>query len=245
MNALVCLAISATTATFVYMLYNKNKTNWSTIKLSVKLLIGFWLLVGTYFFTESLRILLFSFGIADIDKHIYLLGLIPFILIPFPLVFYIIYVITGSRQTSLVISIIFIIFGTLYLANIYRSDISGPDISFWGSVYSVNSSFAILTLISGLFIVPTSMIIALMVVILVGRVSSLKKNRIILHLFSISLIFDFILLNNIAILGEIQIASRIFIFIGCIFGYLVQFHSDSINPKPQTVQYYGGVEVFE
>ena len=239
MNAIVCLAISATTAAFVYMLYNKNKDRSGIINTSLKSLICFWLFVGTYFLSESVRISLFSFGIADFDKYIYLLGSILFVLIPVPLVFYIIYVITGSRQTSLAISIIIILFGTVYLATMNRSDISGPDVSFWSSVYSVNSNFSTMTLIYGLFIIPTSMIIGLMSLIFSERVSISKTNGTILSLFSISFIFDFILLNNITITGEIQMASRIFVFIGCIFGYLLHIQFDLLNLKPQALPYKG------
>lgn len=245
MNALVCLAITVSTTVFAYMLH-KNKMRWNNISQpSLKSLIGFWLLVGIYYLLGSIRIVLYSLGIADIDKYIYHLASIPFVLIPVPLAFYIIYIITGNRRTSFAVSLIFIIFGAIYILMMNKSGISGPDISFWGSVYSVHGDFAIITYISGLFIVPTSMILGLMLLIFFGKVSNSANSKIIFSLFSISFVFDFILLSYIAQSGEMQMASRIFVFIGSVFGYLAQFQPDSIKPRPRFVRYEGEDNEFE
>ncbi len=245
LNALVCLAITISTTAFAYMLY-KNKEKWNKISQpSLKALIGFWLLVGIYFLLGSIRIILYSSGMADIDKYTYYLASIPFVLIPVPLAFYIIYIITGKRRISFGVSFIFTIFGVIYLLLLNKSGISGPDISFWGSVYSVNNDFAIITYISGLFIVPTSMILGLMLLIFFRKVSNSTRSKIIFSLFSISFVFDFILLSYIAQSGEMQMASRIFIFIGSVFGYLAQFQPDSIKPKPCFPRYEDGNDEFE
>lgn len=245
LNAVVCLAITISTTAFAHMLY-KNKEKWNKISQpSLKALIGFWVLVGIYFLLGCIRIILYSFGLDDIDKYIYHFASIPFVLIPVPLAFYIIYIITGNRRTSFAVSLIFTIFGVIYLLLLNKFGISGPDISFWGSAYSVNSDFAIITYISGLFIVPTSMILGLMLLIFFGKVSNSTSSKIIFSLFSISFVFDFILLSYIAQSGEMQMASRIFVFIGSVFGYLAQFQPDSIKPRPRFVRSEDGDDEFD
>jgi hypothetical protein len=142
-------------------------------------------------------------------------------------------------RTSYTVSLAFTVFGAIYLLSINNSGISGPVLSSWGSVYSVNSEFAIITYILGLFIIPTSMILGLMFLILLGKVSNSKRSKLIFGLFSISFVFDFVLMSYIALSGEMQMASRIFVFLGSVFGYLSQFRSDSINQVPHFIKFEG------
>jgi hypothetical protein len=117
--------------------------------------------------------------------------------------------------------------------------------TYWGSIYSINSDVALVTFISGLFIVPTSMIIGLMFLILFGKILDPTKTRIILNLFSVSFVFDFILANSIVQSGEIQMASRIFVFLGTVLGYMALFHPETFKIPPFFEQYEDGEDEFE
>lgn len=244
MNALVCFAVTASTLSFAYLLH-KNKNKWNEISQpSLKALTVFWMLVGIYYLLEGTRIGLFVLGTSDIGMYIYEIASIPFVLISVPLVYYIIYILTGNKRISFAVCLVFALFGEIYLISMYKLGISEPAISFWGSVYSVNSDLAIITYISGLFIVPTSMILGLILLIFFGKLADPLKTRIVFSLFSISFVFDFILVNFIAQTGEMQMAARIFVFIGSIFGYLALFQPESLKTRPHFIQYEGEDDEF-
>jgi len=107
----------------------------------------------------------------------------------------------------------------------------GPSTGYWGSTYEINSDIAINVYLSGLFIVPTSMILGLLLLILLQRVPRRLQYRITFSLVAISMIFDFLLLDNIAPSGHTQMASRLFIFIGVILGFFVYFTPMSFDKK--------------
>jgi hypothetical protein len=244
MNALVCIAIVISVLAFSYM-QNKKKDKSNKITLpSQNALILFWFLVGIYYLFEGILMALASSGLSALDVYVYLISEILLVLIPLPLAYYIMYILTGNRQHSLAVSLVFALFGMIYLILLKDQGISGPLVSDWSIIYSLKSNFAIITYVSGLFIVPTSMIMGLMLLILLGKISNPKKSRIVFNLFSISFVFDFILMNSITQSGEMQLASRIFVFLGSVLSYLAFFQPEilDIRPLPNFEPYCGGVD---
>ena len=76
----------------------------------------------------------------------------------------------------------------------------------------------------------------LLLLILLQRIPKRLQNKIAFSLVAISLIFDFMLLDNIAPSGHTQMAARIFIFIGVVLGYfayftLVSFDKNSMEER--------------
>jgi len=246
MNAIVSFAITVSTIAFVHSLHRKRNVQNIQSLPSLKALMLFWSLIGIYFFFEGLRMVSSYAGFLDLDVFLFDLASIPFVFISLPLVYFIIYIISGSQRISLGVSLVFALFGAAYLLLMYVSGISGPEISYWGSTYSINSDYAILIHLSGLYIVPTSMILGLMVLILFKKVAKLKKYKVAMSLFSISFVSDFILLNSIFGTGEMQMASRIFVFIGIVLGFMAFFPPESFKStlEPHFIPYTGEEEEF-
>ena len=244
MNAIVCFAIVLATFAFAITLHqNKNKQKIES-RPTLNTLIAFWLLVGTFFLFAGLRTLAAYGNFALVETSLYNFGSIPFAFITVPLVYFIIYIILGDHRASLGVSTVFFIFGSIYLIALFGFGIIGPFTDEWGSTFEINSDVAINVYLSGLFIVPTSMILGLMLLILLQRVPKRVQNRIAFSLVAISLIFDFMLLDNIAPSGATQMAARIFIFIGVVLGYFSYF-SESFDKRLEMMDRRLGVSQTE
>lgn len=223
LNALVCFAIVLATSAFAVSLHNNKKNQKSESRPTVNALIVFWSLVGAFFLFAGLRILAAYGNFTEVAKYLYYIGSVPFAFITVPLVYFIIYIILGDTRVSFGVSTVFLIFGGVYLVALFGFGVIGPFTTEWGSTFEINSGIAINVYLSGLFIVPTSMIMGLLLLILLQRVPKRLQNKIAFSLVAISLIFDFMLLDNIAPSGSTQMAARIFIFIGVVLGFFVYF----------------------
>lgn len=223
LNAIVSFAIVLAAFAFAVSLHQNKKNQKAESIPTVNALIIFWSLVGAFFLFAGLRTLAAYGNFTEIEKTLYYTGAIPFAFVTVPLVYFIIYIILGDTRISLGVSTVFLIFGGIYLIALFGFGIIGPSATEWGSTFEINSNIAINVYLSGLFIVPTSMILGLMLLILLQRVPKRLQNKIAFSLVAISLIFDFMLLDNIAPSGATQMAARIFIFIGVVLGFFVYF----------------------
>ncbi len=223
LNAIVCFAIVLAAFAFAVSLHQNKKNQKEESMPTVNALIVFWWLVGAFFLFAGLRTLAAYGNFTEVEKTLYYMGSIPFAFVTVPLVYFIIYIILGDTRISLGVSTVFLIFGGIYLIALFGSGIIGPSATEWGSTFEINSDIAINVYLSGLFIVPTSMILGLLLLILLQRVPRRLQNKIAFSLVAISLIFDFMLLDNVAPSGATQMAARIFIFIGVVLGFFVYF----------------------
>jgi len=229
LNAIVCFAIVLAAFAFAVSLHQNKKNQKEESIPTVNALIIFWSLVGTFFLFAGLRTLAAYGNFTEIEKNLYYMGSIPFAFVTVPLVYFIIYIILGDTRISLGVSTVFLIFGGIYLIALFGFGIIGPSVTEWGSTFGINSDIAINVYLSGLFIVPTSMILGLLLLILLQRIPRRLQNKIAFSLVAISLIFDFMLLDNIAPSGHTQMAARIFIFIGVVLGFFVYFTPLSLD----------------
>ncbi|MDO8728161.1 MAG: hypothetical protein Q7J35_19070 [Candidatus Methanoperedens sp.] len=244
LNAIICFAIVLATFAFAVTLHqNKNRQKGESIP-TLNALIIFWSLVGMFFLFAGLRTLAAYGNFIEVETALYYFGSIPFAFITVPLVYFIIYIILGDHRVSIGVSTVFLIFGSIYLIALFGFGIIGPFTEEWGSTFEINSDLAINVYLSGLFIIPTSMILGLMLLILLQRVPKRVQNRIAFSLVAISLIFDFMLLDNIAPSGATQMAARIFIFIGVVLGYFSYF-SESFDKKLEMMDNRLGVSQTE
>jgi hypothetical protein len=244
LNAIVCFAIVLATFAFAVTLHqNKDRQKEESIP-TLNALIVFWSLVGMFFLFAGLRTLAAYGNFKEVETALYYSGSIPFAFITVPLIYFIIYIILGDHRVSTGVSTLFMIFGSIYLIALFGFGIIGPFNEEWGSTFEINSNLAINVYLSGLFIVPTSMILGLMLLILLQRVPKRLQNRIAFSLVAISLIFDFMLLDNIARSGATQMAARIFIFIGVVLGYFSYF-SESFDKKLEIMDRRSGVSQTE
>ncbi len=239
LNALVCFAIVLATTAFAVSLHHNKKNQKEESRPTVNALIIFWSLVGAFLLLAGLRILAAYGNFTEVAKNLYYIGSVPFAFITVPLVYFIIYIILGDTRVSFGVSTIFLIFGGVYLVALFGFGIIGPSTTEWGSTFEINSDIAINVYLSGLFIVPTSMILGLLLLILLQRVPKRLQNKIAFSLVAISLIFDFMLLDNIAPSGATQMAARIFIFIGVVMGFFVYFTPVILGMNPDMEDRFG------
>lgn len=231
LNALICFAITICAITFAYTL-RQHRGDYSIKSIpALKSLVSFWIVVGLIYLFTGIRMLAAYSGNQWLDQMLYYAASIPFAFMAMPLVYFIIYVIVGDRTTSWAVSSVFAIFGIIYLGFLFIQGTTTPVASEWGSIIEINSDYALNAYISGLFIVPTSMILGLLAVIIMQKVARPLQYKISMLLVAISLVFDFALSDIIAVADMVQFASRIFVLVGIVLGFLAYFPPLIIKEK--------------
>ncbi|MEZ5336071.1 MAG: hypothetical protein R2741_12990, partial [Methanolobus sp.] len=205
--------------------YNENS------KPALFSLIVFWTIVALTYLPTTARMFAAYFGNQELDAIMYFIAAVPFAFIPVPLAFFIIYVITGSTKIGEYIALVFALIGAAYLAFLYNSGIVGPVVSEWGSIFMINSDAAINLYLMGLFVIPTSMILGLLLLILLQRMPKRLRYRTALPLVAISFVFDFMLTDTIAIVDAMQVFARLFVLIGTVLAYLAYFPPVTVQEK--------------
>jgi glucan phosphoethanolaminetransferase (alkaline phosphatase superfamily) len=231
LNSTICFAIGLSSLAFAWVLLAKNEQNRETSRPALFSLVIFWTLVGLTYLPTSVRMMAAYRGNMEIDAILYFIAAVPFAFVSVPLVFFIIYIITGSKKTGEYLALLFTILGAAYLTFMYQSGIVGPKISEWASIFSVNSDLAIHIYLVGLFVIPTAMILGLLLLILLQRVPKRIRYRTVLPLVAISFVFDFMLTDVIAIIDVMQVFSRAFVLIGTVLAYLAYFPPLTIQEK--------------
>lgn len=238
LNALICFAISICAITFAHTIrHHRSDYNVKSMP-ALKALISFWVVVGIIYIFTGLRMFAAYSGNLDLDQLLYYVSSIPFAFMAMPLVYFIIYVIVGDRKTSWAVSSVFAIFGLIYLGFLFIQGTTTPLVFEWGSIIELNSNYALNAYILGLFILPTSMILGLLAVIITQKVTRNLQYKISMLLVAISLVFDFTFLDIIAVADLYQLATRIFILIGIVLGFLAYFPPLSIKEKIAATEMY-------
>ena len=230
-NIFINLAISLVSLVYTITLYNKycdcNENNRPTQVSSMMI----WAMVSIFFIIDTARQLVAISGNETFQLQLYLISLVPLTLVSLPIVFIVIYIVSGNRNIGIIVSSIFLLFSFLYIyTTIQMGGINFVTTS-WGTLAISNNAIANTIFLSGLFIVPTSLILGLLVLILLKQVPMFRKYKICLSLLSISLVYDFLLLNSISQTGEMMIASKIFIFLGVVLSYLASFPPKIIESR--------------
>ncbi|MBP1910236.1 hypothetical protein [Methanolobus bombayensis] len=235
LNGTICFAITLSSLAFAWVLSrNKERYNKNS-KPALFSLILFWTIVGLTYLPAAARMFAAYAGNQEIDAIMYFITAIPFAFISVPLVFFIIYVITGSKKIGEYVALVFTLIGAAYLTFLYDSGIVGPIVTEWGSIFMINSDAAINLYLMGLFVIPTSMILGLLLLILLQRMPKRIRYRTALPLVAISFVFDFMLTDMIAIVDAMQLFARLFVLIGTVLAYLAYF-------PPMTVQEKLGIQ---
>ncbi|AKB84759.1 hypothetical protein [Methanococcoides methylutens] len=235
LNTTICFAITIISITFAAVIV-KTKPLWNdNTKPSLRALTALWVLIAiTYFFT-ALRMISAYSGNTGLDMSIYYAAAVPFTFTSVPLVYTLIYILTGNKKTSTFTGVIFSTFGLAYLIFLFNQGIMQPNTSYWTSIITVNSDIAIDIYLVGLFILPTAMILGIMALIVLRKVPKKQLYHTALLLVAISFVIDFMLIDMITNLDVMQLVARIFILIGTILAYLSYF-------PPMTLQEKLGIE---
>ena len=231
LNGTISFAIMLSSLAFAWVLSrNRDQYNKSS-KPALFSLIVFWSIVGLTYLPTAARMFCAYLNNQELDAILYFIAAVPFAFVAVPLVFFIIYVITGSERIGEYIAFVFTLIGAAYLAFLYNSGIVGPIVTEWGSIFMINSDAAINLYMMGLFVIPTSMILGLLLLILLQRMPKRIRYRTALPLVAISFVFDFMLTDMIAILDVMQIFARVFVLIGTVLAYLAYFPPITFQEK--------------
>ncbi|SFM54850.1 hypothetical protein [Methanolobus profundi] len=231
LNGTISFAITLSSFAFAWVLSRNQDQYKENSKPALFSLIIFWTIVAITYLPTSLRMFAAYFGNQEMDAILYFIAAVPFAFISVPLVFFIIYVITGSMKIGEYTSLIFTFIGAAYLAFLYNSGIVGPIVTDWGSIFMINSDAAINLYLMGLFVIPTSMILGLLLLILLQRMPKRIRYRTALPLVAISFVFDFMLTDMIAIVDVMQMFARLFVLIGTVLAYLAYFPPHTVQEK--------------
>ncbi|WP_440952416.1 hypothetical protein [Methanococcoides sp. FTZ1] len=235
LNTTICFAITIISITFTVVIL-KTKTLWNNnTKPTLEALMILWALISsTYLFTAFRMVAAYS-GNTELDMAIYYATAVPFAFTSVPLVYTLIYILTGNKKTSTLTGSIFATFGLTYLAFLFDKGIMQPQVSYWSSLITINSNIAIEIYLAGLFILPTAMILGIMGLMILRRVQKKHLYHTTLLLVAISFVIDFMLIDMITNIDVLQLVARIFILIGTVLAYLAYF-------PPMTLQERLGIE---
>lgn len=231
LNITICFAIAATSLTFAWVLAKNKNLEKQNSKPTLYALISLWLLVAFTYYPTALRMFAAYLNNAEVDILMYYIASIPFAFVSVPLAYIIIYVITGNKQISGYISMIFAIFGITYIMFLFTNGVNSPVVTCWASIISINSNIAINVYLLGLFIIPTAMILGILLLVLLRKMSKRMRYHTVLLLVSISFVIDFMLTDMIVTYDIMQLVARIFVLIGTILAYLSYFPPQPLQKK--------------
>ncbi len=223
LNATICFAITVSSFAFAWVLASSEHKHNDKSKPALWALVILWSLVALTYLPTTIRMIAAATNHPSLDLIMYNLAAVPFSMVTVPLVFFILYVITGNQKISGYISFLFTLFGAAYLAFLYSNGVIGPIMTEYSSMFSINSDIAINIYLVGLFVIPTAMILGMMMLIFLQRMPRHLRYRTALPLVAISFVFDFMLTDMITDIDVMQMASRIFVLIGTVLAFLAYF----------------------
>lgn len=226
----LCIGIALSSLGFIITI-REGRTERSQSRPAFYALEAFWIIVFIMYVFAAARMAFAFMSNPVMDKLAFMCSMVPFAFLSVPLVYFIVYVLTGSRRASGATSAVFVAFGVAYLALLFTSRIPDPRVSYWASIISMQSIYPISLYLALLYIVPIAMILGILLVILLRQMPRRVKYRITLLLVAMSMVFDFVLTDVIATLPELQVASRIFVFIGVVLAFLAYFPPTPVKEK--------------
>ncbi len=231
LNITICFAITLISFTFAWVLIKTKDEREENNKPSFWNFVALWALVGSIYLPTTIRMIAAYTGNTGIDTLMYNISAVPFAFLTVPMVYFILYAITGDKRIGGYFSLLFATFGVTYLMFLFKNGVIGPTVSEWSSLFAINSSIAIHIYLIALFIIPTGMILGLLLLILLQRFSKKIQYRTTLPLVAISFVIDFILVDMTTTLDVLQLVSRIFVLIGAILAYLALYPPQPLQEK--------------
>lgn len=236
LNIIICSAITVSSFTLAWLL-KKNKIT-KVNKPSIWSLISLWSLIGINYLTTIIVMATNYLNNQNLNTITFKLESITYTFASVSLVFFIIYVIIGNKKITTFISSIFAIFSILYLSYFHSRSIQGFIKTDYGSVININSEIAIYTYIIALFIITTSMILGLLLLLFLQRLPRETHYRKTLPMIGMSIVFDFMLLDFLTLPGNMQLSARIFVVVGIVLTFLSYFSPYIYQKKLRTEDYY-------
>lgn len=126
----------------------KGSLSATTIGLSTV----FWILAGALTFFMGVRQIFAYFGLYGLDKTAFYLAGIPGSIIAAPVIGIVVYILSGSAKKASAASILVAILAAVSVLLSATEGISGPNVTYWGTQYDLNSELAKAIILFGLFI---------------------------------------------------------------------------------------------
>ncbi|MCS3924569.1 hypothetical protein [Methanosalsum natronophilum] len=231
LNAVICFAISISALTLTWLLVKNSADYDAKAKPALWALISFWVLVGFIYIPTTLRMIAAYQGNTLFDLIFYHLASIFFAFVSVPIIFFIVYIVTGNKKVTFIVSFFFTIVGIIYLYILSTYGVVGPVVLDWSSLITVNSDFAIHLYLALLFVIPTAMILGLFFLMLIQRIKLGILYKKALPLVAISFVLDFILIDFIVMIDPMQLFARTFILIGIILAFLAYFPPEVLKEE--------------
>ncbi len=237
LNTAICLAIAVSSLTLAWLLVKKSPEYDEKAKPALWALISFWIIVGLIYIPTTIRMFAAYQANAAMDLLFYQIASFFFAFLSVPIIYFIVFILSGNKRITRIVSIMFAVMGIIYLSILYSYGVVGPAVLDWGSLITVNSDFAIHLYLTVLFIIPTAMILGLFLLMVLQRIALGIIYKKALPLVAISFVLDFILIDFIVMIDPMQLFARTFVFIGVILAFLAYFPPEFLHKDSEEIEY--------
>ncbi len=187
----------------------------------------FWALFGTSYLCTGIYIAFEYTGASELSLIFFYASFSTLLMVTAPLAYFILHILLGEHRISIAASIIFTIIGLSGIILLLFLGVDGPYEDLWVPIFQTHDLFKFL-FIFGLYVPSLCMIMALLPFIALRRSPRSTKYKITLSLVSLSLVYDFILIDILGIGGTLRLVSSLLILIGALLGYAAFFPPDVI-----------------
>lgn len=182
----------------------------------------FWALFGTSYLCTGLYITFEYIGSSEIGLIFFYASFSTLLMMTAPLAYFILHILLGVHRISITSSIVFTVIGLSGIMLLLLLGVNGPIEDVWSPIYQINDLLKFL-FIFGLYVPSLCMIMALLPFIALRRSPRSTKYKITLSLVSLSLVYDFVLIDVLGIGGTLRLVSTLLILVGALLGYAAFF----------------------
>ncbi|MDY6958134.1 MAG: hypothetical protein SVK08_03150 [Halobacteriota archaeon] len=203
----------------------------------------FWALFGASYLCTGIYIAFEYAGYSDLALIFFYASFSTLLMMTAPLAYFILHILLGEHKFSIATSIIFTVIGLAGIMLLLLLGVEGPYEDIWVPIFQTADLLKFL-FIFGLYVPSLCMIMALLPFIALRRSPRSTKYKITLSLVSLSLVYDFVLIDVLGIGGTLRLVSTLLILLGALLGYAAFFPPDvvvrSLKLEMQEFEEYEG-----
>ena len=187
----------------------------------------FWALFGTSYLCTGIYIAFEYVGHSDLALIFFYASFSTLLMMTAPLAYFILHILLGEHRISIVTSIVFTVIGLSGIMLLLLLGVEGPIEDIWVPVFQTNDLLKF-PFIFGLYVPSLCMIMALLPFIALRRSPRSTKYKITLSLVTLSLVYDFVLIDVLGIGVTLRLVSTLLILLGALLGYASFFPPDMV-----------------
>ncbi|MDY6864626.1 MAG: hypothetical protein SVY15_01460 [Halobacteriota archaeon] len=203
----------------------------------------FWALFGTSYLCTGIYIAFEYIGASELALIFFYASFSTLLMMTAPLAYFILHILLGEHRISIVTSIVFTVIGLSGIMLLLLLGVEGPYEDIWVPIFQTNDLLKYL-FIFGLYVPSLCMIMALLPFIALRRSPKSTKYKVTLSLVSLSLVYDFVLIDVLGTGGILRLVSTLLILLGALLGYAAFFPPDvvvrSLKLEMQEFEEYEG-----